>query len=150
MKKALVIILCALLLSQGIFSVSATEQTDLVYHEETVLENGITVIDEIRANRQSRSTEVVAERTRTIKSGDTVLSVIAFEATFRYDGSAVAVVSKTVTRADAYEGYIYKQQSFTSSGSTVTLQGKLTKLLIFNHSFTMSLTCDKNGNLSAA
>lgn len=42
-----------------------------------------------------------------------------------------------------------KQTSFTSSGGTVTLEGKLTKLLILNDPFTMTLTCDKNGNISA-
>lgn len=148
MKKVLVITLCVLLLTQVIFSVSATTQTDLIYREETILENGFTVVDEIFANRRSRATEVDATRRITIKSGDTVIGIIAFDAIFRYDGSSVSVISKTVTQTDTYEGYNYKQNSFTSSGGTVTLEGKLTKLLIFNHSFTMSLTCDENGNLS--
>lgn len=152
MKKSFVFVICMLLLVQFILPVSATAATDndLIYREETILENGLTVVDEIYANKLSRASVITGERKKTIKSGDTTLGIIAFQATFRYDGSNVAVVSKTVTQSDAYEGYSYKQNSFTSSGGTVTLEGKLTKLLIFNQAFTMSLMCDINGNLSAA
>ena len=154
MKKAFALALCLLLLVQGILPASgaalstAEPAGTLLYRQETVLENGLTLIDEVYEYVQGRATDKTGRRTATVKNGDTVLGVIAFEAVFRYDGSAVSVVSKTVTRTDTYEGYSYKQSSFTSSGGTVTLAGKLTKLLIFNHSFTMSLTCDVNGNLS--
>lgn len=148
MKKAFILILCMLLLTQGILFASAEESPTLLYHQETVLENGLTIVDEVYEFSSRRSTDKVGTRRTTIQSGDTVLGVIAFQAVFRYDGSTVSVVSKTVTQTDTYEGYSYKQSSFTSSGGTVTLEGKLTKLLIFNHKFTMSLTCDVNGNLS--
>lgn len=155
MKKFLVLILCILLLIQGIFAVSAADLSSeapsgtLLYRQETVLENGLILIDEVYEHTLPRSTDTVGGRTMTLcNSSGTVLGVIAFEAVFRYDGSTVSVVSKTVTQTDTYEGYSYKQSSFTSSGGTVTLTGKLTKLLIFNHSFTMNLTCDVNGNLS--
>ncbi len=150
MKKLLIILLCMVLLTQVFCCAAATEQSNLIYHEETVLENDIVFIDEIFANKLSRASLVEAQRRLTIKSGDTLLGVIVFEATFRYDGVGVYVVSKEVIQTDTYEGYSYKQNSFTSLGGTVTLEGKITKLLIFNHSFTMILMCDEDGNVSAA
>ena len=150
MKRLFIFVICILLLVPFILPVTATTENDLIYREETVLENGLTVIDEIYADKLSRASVITGERKSTLKRGDTTLGIIAFQATFRYDGSNVALVSKTVTQTDTYEGYSYKQNSFTSSGGTVTLDGKLTKLLVINISFTMSLTCDVNGNLSAA
>ena len=155
MKKVFALALCLLLLAQGILPASAAALSTaepagtLLYRQEIVLENGLTLIDEVYEYAQGRSTDKIGRRTLTICNSDNVvLGIISFEAVFRYDGSTVSVVSKTVTQTDTYEGYSYKQNSFTSSGGTVTLAGKLTKLLIFNHSFTMSLTCDVNGNLS--
>lgn len=148
MKKILALAVCFVLLISVMSPAYATEQSVTIYSEEIVLESGITVKDEIIVTPQARSTDKTATRRRTLKDGDTVIGIIAFQATFRYDGSTVSVVSKSVTQTDTYEGYSYKQTSFTSSGGTVTLEGKLTKLLIFSTSFSMSLTCDKNGNLS--
>ena len=76
------------------------------------------------------------------------MAIIAFSATYRYDGSSVSVISKTVIQTDVYNGWTFTQKSFTSSGGTVTLTGKLSKWLIFNNSISMSMTCDKNGNIS--
>ena len=148
MKRLLTLCICAILLVSMVFPASAAEQPYEKFSEERTLENGLTVIDEITVYPQSRSTDKRAERKRTLKDGDTVIGVIAFEAVFRYDGSTVSVVSKTVTQTDTYAGWSYKQKSFTSSGGTVTLDEKVTKLLIFNNSFTMTLSCDKNGNIS--
>lgn len=148
MKRLLTICICAVLFVCMVFPSSAAEQPQKEYGEEMVLENGLTVVDEITVYSQVRSTDERIERRRTIKDGDTVIAIVAFEAVFRYDGSTVSVVSKTVTQTDTYAGWSYKQKSFTSSGGTVTLDAKLTKLLIFNNSFTMTLSCDKNGNIS--
>lgn len=148
MKKILSLVICFVLLASVLSPVYATEQSEIIYSEEVILEDGTIVKDEIIVTSHARSTDKTATRRRTLKDGDTVIGIIAFQATFRYDGSTVSVVSKSVTQTDTYEGYSYNQTSFTSSGGTVTLEGKLTKLLIFSTSFSMSLTCDKNGNLS--
>lgn len=148
MKHLLTICICAILLVSMVFPASATEQPPEEYGVERVLGNGLTVIDEITIYSQARSTDKRVERKGTIKDGDTVIGVIAFESVFRYDGSTVSVVSKTVTQTDTYAGWSYKQKSFTTSGGTVTLDAKLTKLLIFNIAFTFTLSCDKNGNIS--
>ncbi len=117
---------------------------------EEQLDNGLTVTSEVVEYAQARTThEKTAVYKKTFKDGDTVIAIIAFEATFHYDGTSVSVASKSITQTDTYNGWSFKQSSFTSSGGSVTLTGKLTKWLIFNSStFTMVLTCDKNGNIS--
>lgn len=148
MKKLFSFVICVILLVSMSIPTYATEQTEVVYSEETILENGMVMKDEIIVTTNARSTDKTATRKKTITHSDATVAVIAFKATFRYDGSTVSVVSKSVTQTDTYDGWSYSQNSFTSSGGTVTLDAKLTKLLILQKSFTMSLTCDKNGNLS--
>lgn len=148
MKRLLSLTLCLVLLTSIFCPAYATEQTEVIHSEVILLEDDVAVLDEIIVISSPRATDKTATRRKTIKKGDTVIGIIAFQATFRYDGSNVSVISKSVTQTDTYDGYSYSQTSFTSSGGTVTLEGKLSKLLVYNHSFTMSLTCDKNGNLS--
>ena len=148
MKKLLSLVLCLVLMTSIFCPAYATEQTNVIYSELIYLEDGISVLDELFVTSTPRSTDKTATRRQTYKKGDTVIGIIAFRATFRYDGSSVSVISKSVTQTDTYDGYSYSQTSFTSSGGTVTLEGKLSKLLVINLSFSMSLTCDKNGNLS--
>lgn len=148
MKKILSAFIAILLLCSVIAPAAAAEQPDVIY-QETVLENGLTVVDEITIYSSARATDRSAERKRSFYDGDTLVAVIAFQATFRYTGTSVSVVSKTITQTDTYSGWSFKQNSFTSSGGTVTLEGTLKYLLIFNSSdFSMSMTCDKNGNIS--
>lgn len=148
MKQVFSIFFCVALLAAVILPAYATEQNEVIHVEEITLEDGTIVKDEIVVTSNARSTDKTATRKRTFTKDDTVIGIIAFKATFRYDGSTVYVVSKSVTQTDTYDGYSYTQNSFTSSGGTVTLEGKLTKLLFITTSFSMSLTCDKNGNLS--
>ena len=109
----------------------------------------MTVVDEIAEYANARATGKTYDRTRSFYDGDTLIAVIAFQASFRYNGSTVSVVSKTVTQTDTYSGWSYSQESFTSSGGTVTLEGKLKYLLLFSTTpVSMSLTCDKNGNIT--
>ena len=53
-----------------------------------------------------------------------------------------------MTQTTTYNGWNYQQNSFTSSGGTVTLDAKLTKLLFWNIEVDMSMTCDVNGNIT--
>lgn len=106
-------------------------------------------MDEVIEYSYARASQKTYERKRSFYDGDTLIAVIAFEATYSYTGTSVSVVSKTVTQTDTYSGWSFKQTSFTSSGGTVTLEGKIRYLLILNSSaFSMSMTCDKNGNIS--
>ena len=148
MKKLSILLFTVLLLTSLISPAFAAEESQIIYLEENSLENGLTVITEITENSVYRSTDKAYTNTKTIKDGETVVAVIAITATFRYDGYTVSVVAKGVTRSDTYNGWNYVQNSFTSSGGTVTLDAKITKWLIFNTPFTMTLSCDKNGKIS--
>lgn len=155
MKKIFSIFLCMVTLFTMIVPVCATSDNSnsgntISYYEEQ-LDNGWIVVDEIVEYSHARSTEKTYERKKSFYDGDTLIAVIAFQATYRYTGTSVSVVSKTVTQTDTYSGWSFKQNSFTSSGGTVALEGTLKYLLIFNSSdFSMSMTCDKNGNITYA
>lgn len=75
------------------------------------------------------------------------LDDITIHATFKFDGSGVKVISKEIVQCSTYDGWKFSQTGFTSSGGTVTLSGKLSKGLS-SKSISLSLSCDKNGNLS--
>lgn len=148
MKRLLALCLSLVLFATMGITAYAAEQPQVVSHEERVLENGITVIEEITVYPQGRSVDKLADVTGTFKDGNTVIAIIVVEGVFRYDGTTVSVVSKAITRADTYAGWSFKEKSFTSSGGTITLEGKLSKWLVFNSSFTVTLSCDKDGNIS--
>lgn len=145
MKKIFAFILCLLLLGASIPAYA----TDNYEATTTVLENGLRVVDEITVETNARSTDKSATHTKSFYREDKLIAVISFKATFRYDGSSVIVIYRSVTQTDTYNGWSYTQESFTDSGGTVTLTGKLKYLLIFSTTtFTMSMTCDANGNIS--
>lgn len=154
MKKLLTLLLSIILLLSLNIGVSAAsnESGTVIYLQETATDDGYMIIDKVILHPQlARSGVETATRTKTFYKEDTLIAEIAFTATFRYDGTTVSVMSKAVTRTDTYDGWNYKQQSFTSSGGTVTLTAKLTKLLIFSSSpFTMGLSCDTDGNITIA
>ena len=153
MKKTILTFCCLALILTFMPHAAAFEEIEttgtVIYYNEELLDNGLTVIDQITDITTARSNDKTVERTNTYKDGDTVIAIITIQATFRYDGSTVSVISKNVTRADTYSGWSYSQKSFTSSGGTVTLSGTLNFLWILNSSsFTMTLSCDKNGNIT--
>lgn len=148
MKKIFSLLVCAVFLISFVPYTNAVGQTEIIYSDEYILENGLTVIDVVTVASQTRASGKTVYREKNIYDGETLVAYIRFEATFRYDGSTVSVVSKTVTNTDTYDGWEYVQNSFTSSGGTVTLNAKLTKWFILNTTFTMTLSCDKDGNIS--
>lgn len=151
MKKLLSLILCCILIASAALPTYAAGQEEVIYSQEYTLEGGIVVRDEIivQTQTQARTTSYkTATRKATFTKDDTTIAIIAFQATYRFDGSTAVVIAKSVTQTDTYEGWSYKQTDFTSNGGTVTLEGKLTKLLIFNQTFSLSMTCDKNGTIS--
>lgn len=148
MKKALVLLLCLFSLLNFISPVAVAQSFPLVTYKETTLDNGIVIIDNLTPLDTIRSNDTTYARTRTVKQNSATIAVIVLVATFRYDGNSVSVLSKSVTQSDTYDGWNYKQNSLTSSGGTVTLDAKLTKWLVMNIDIDMSITCDKNGNIS--
>ena len=148
MRRILSLFISIILLISTAISVSATSQDDFVLYKENILEDGITYTDEITIYSYGRATQKKAELKRTFTRDNTTIAVIAYEAVFQYDGSTVSVLSKTITQTDTYNNWNFKQSSFTSSGGTVTLTGSLKKLLVLNVPVNLTLTCDKNGNIS--
>ena len=150
MKKIISLLLCFIIVFPiTVSAISYNNESGIVILSETkTTEGGFTCVDKLIDISQSRSSDRTYLRKKSLYNGDNLIADIAFPVTFRYDGSSVSVVSKAVTQTDTYNGWNYKQNSFTSSGGTVTLDAKLTKLLLFNVPFTMSATCDANGNIS--
>ncbi len=131
------------------YATSNFEENILLFYSEEYLENGAKIVDEVYIQSRASTNTKTATRTKSIySSSDVLLAIISFKATFQYDGNSVSVLSKTVTQTDTYNGWSYSQTSFSSSGGTVILEGKLTKMIIFVKQFTMTLTCDVNGNIS--
>ena len=148
MKRFLCLFLSLILVGSAAVPAAASENAYTYSSKNIPLDNGIIIIEETIEHSLTRATGKTVTKRGTIKKDDTVLAVIAFQVDFHYDGTTVTVASKSVTQTDTYNGWNYKQTSFTSSGGTVTLTGKITKLLVLSQSFTLSVTCDKNGNIS--
>lgn len=149
MKKMVAFLCCVAMLALMVIPTYAVDNGQtVVWQEETVLENGVLVVEKITVDANTRASNRNATRSSSFYYGDNLIGQIAFQATYYYDGTTVQVDSKSVTQTTTYNGWNYKQNSFTSSGGTVTLDAKLTKLLILNVSVDMSMTCDVNGNIT--
>lgn len=148
MKRIIAVISIMIVLLSFIIPASAVEQDHIIYQASFELEDGITVLTEVIEHIQTRSSTKDYTNRHTFSKDGTVIAVISLYGEFKYDGITVSVVSKSVPQTDTYEGWSYKQNAFTSSGGTITLDAKLTKLLVLSIPFTMTLSCDKNGNLS--
>ena len=132
-------------LAPGVYAVS---DATAVFYEEIDLGDGVTVVDEIFASPQTRSSTKDYTWKRTYYYSSDKIAEIAVWGEFSYNGSTVSVVDKEVTQATTYNGWSFSQSSFTSSGGTIALSGKLTKFLSTSVSVSMTLSCDKNGNIS--
>ena len=148
MKRCIVLFLSLVFVFSLGCPVLAAGAGEVIYSDAYFLENGIRVVDSITVYSNSRADAVSAARDNYFYDGDTLVAYIRFEAAFRYDGYNVSVLYKTVTHTDTYNGWSYVQNSFTESEGSVTLDAKLTKWLVFNTPFTMTLSCDENGNIS--
>lgn len=149
MKKLITVLFCLMVISICILPCSAVDNREVIFYAEETLENGIVVVDTITENNPiSRSISRSVTREKIYYLNDEVIAEIAITATFRYDTQTVSVVSKSISKCETYDGWSFKQSSFTSSGGTVSLTGKLTKLLVLNANVSISLTCDENGNIS--
>lgn len=148
MKKLLAALLSLILVFSVCHPVHAAEPGTVVLYQEIDLGDGIVITDEIIEYSNARVMGKTATRTTRIYKDDVLIGVITLLGSFNYDGTTVTVESMYVKQKDTYDGWSYKQNSLTSSGGTVTLDAKLTKLLVFNIPFTTTLTCDKDGHIS--
>lgn len=79
--------------------------------------------------------------------GSTKIGTVTLHATFNYDGSTVSVQSAYATYVLA-TGWAYKNQTITKSGGTAHLTVNLVKSGYATVPVSLSLTCDKDGNVS--
>ena len=146
MKRILVLIFCAVLMISSIPCSYAVETC--TYRNEWVMENGVTVVEEIIFENDSRATDKAGTRRLTYSDEDqNLMAIIAMRVVFRYDGTNVRVISKSMTQTDTYNGWSYEHNSFVTVGGKVTTKFYLSKSL-YSQLFSFSLTCDKDGNLS--
>lgn len=138
MKRAVISLLAAMMLVCAALPCAAEvpKDSDLSYYDTVTVTSAF-----------ARTSERTGTKTRTFTyKGDTIAE-ISLMATFRYNGSSVSVVSKSVSNCTTYDGWSYQQSSLSSSGGTATLTGKLKKgLLSVNVDF--SIGCDASGNIS--
>lgn len=125
---------------------SAPEQT--VSTHTVDLGDGWTMTEELIVQDQARTASKSANRTQTFKKSGVKIAEIGVTGVFRYDGSTVSVTSKIVSPKTTYDGWSFSQSSFTSSGGTIKLSGKLTKLLNTSVPVSITLSCDKDGNIT--
>lgn len=150
MKKCSTLLLCMLLICSLLVPAAAqdTASAQTVSTQTIDLGDGWTVTEELIINDQARTASRAATKKQSFSKNGEAIADIAITGVFRYDGSTVSVSSKVVSQKDTYNGWSFTQNSFTSSGGTITLTGKLTKPLRVSGSVNMKLTCDKNGNIS--
>ena len=150
MKKGSTLLLCMLLICSLLVPAAAqdTVSAQTVSTQTIDLGDGWTVTEELIINDQARTASRAATKKQSFSKNGEAIADIAITGVFRYDGSTVSVSSKVVSQKDTYNGWSFTQNSFTSSGGTITLTGKLTKPLRVSGSVNIKLTCDKNGNIS--
>ena len=138
MKKVAIFLLAVMMLVCAVLpcAAEAPKDSDFSYYDTVTV-----------SPMFARASERSGTKTRTFTyKGDTIAE-ISLTATFRYNGSSVSVVSKSVSDYTTYDGWSYQQSSLSSSGGTATVTGKLKKgLLSVNVNF--SITCDASGNIS--
>ncbi len=150
MKRFISVCLCLALFFVLLLPVQAAEESrsTVISQKEYILDNGLTVIEEITERTYARSSTKYGEKRTVIKDGDATIAIVIISGQFGYDKTSAWVISKNQVQVDTNDGWSYQQQSYTSSGATITLTFKLIKLLIANGPYSLSLTCDKDGNLS--
>lgn len=157
MKKVisfvLVCVITLTVLPTFVFAESANIDIDhpglvMLDHYTEQLNGNLFIVHSVTLTERGYNSKT-ATHTENFYASGILIATIAIQATFHYDGNNVSVASKSVTQASTYNGWNYTQNSFTSSGGTVTLSGTLSKFLHSNQVFSMSLSCDKDGNVSA-
>ena len=91
--------LAILLIVSCITPVRASEQETIIWYQETELDDGITVIDEVSVQSQTRSASKGYTRRKPFTTDDgIVIAIISIRGEFTYNGTTVSVASKEVTQ----------------------------------------------------
>ncbi len=94
----------------------------------------------------TRSSTTTSTRNREFTCDGKTIAEIAITGSFRFNGSVVEVISKSISKSVTYDGWTFQKSSFISSGGSIVLTGTLTKSgKAVNVS--ISLSCDPDGNI---
>ena len=145
----LAIALLTALLPQYVFAAgSANDSAEIIS-----LENGdyIVVTTEVYETRATQTKSANRKYSYTTSSGD-VEWVITLNGTFTYTGTTSACTASSCTVTVNDSSWYVVSKSASKSGSTaaanVTMGRKVLGITITKKDYTLTLTCDKNGNLS--
>lgn len=150
MKKVLSILFAALFLLVLIPSapVKAETTTDVVYFED-----GSYVVTVLQEYSTRSSNQKTASKSSTLydPNGGSV-ATLTVRGTFRYDGTTATCTASTYTHQIHNSSWSLSSGSASKSGNTATAKGtfarKVLGITTDSKTLTVSLSCDKNGNLS--
>lgn len=150
MKKVLSILFAALFLLMLIPSAPAKAETttDVVYFED-----GSYVVTVLQEYSTRSSNQKTASKSSTLHdpNGGSV-ATLTVRGTFRYDGTTATCTASTYTHQIHNSSWSLSSGSASKSGNTATAKGtfarKVLGITVDSKTLTVSLSCDKNGNLS--
>lgn len=149
MKKIISLVICCLILLGDSVSYSiAFKQNDSEINVSQQFIDGIIVKQTVIEDKNTRSNTKTVTNQKEYFTGNTLIATIAIKGSFTYDGNTSRIISKSVSMNKTYDGWKYEQDAFTSSGYTISLKGKLKKILHSSVVIDLNLSCDKNGNIS--
>lgn len=152
MKRLYSTLLCVIVLIGLVMPAKAVDCADILeqvtVEEEIIIGNRVIATEEATTPFSSSSITIPATKTKKYSKNGKVIANIGVTAEFCYNGTSVKVVSKKISPKALYDGWSFIQSSFTSSGGTVSLKGRLEKSGVSPITVSITITCDKNGNIS--
>lgn len=124
--------------------VFAAEPANVTYED---LGNGFAVKTTLIHEAGNSRTTAADTKVKEYTYNGTWIATVTLNASFSYNGSTVSVTNAYATRSLA-SGWIYYNESLTKSGGTASLSASLTRNGCGTVPVALSLTCDKNGNIS--
>lgn len=145
----LAMVLCVAILPQ--YALASEKHEDAV--QTITLDDGdfIIVTTEVYETRATQTKSANRKYSYTTSSGD-VEWVITLNGTFTYTGTTSTCTASSCTVTINDNSWYVVSKSASKSGSTatanVTMGRKVLGITITKNDYTLTLTCDKNGNLS--
>ncbi len=153
MKRLISLLICIILISSTLILPSAAlelSETEQVMISQTVenLGNGCYYIETIYIpSIQSYSSAKTGTKTAQYIASGTTIYTISVTGTFTYDGTTSDATSATCKIATYVDGATILSRNAYTSGASAIATGSVSYIGVTLQK-TVTLTCDKNGNLS--
>ncbi len=151
--KRLILLICVLFISIGLLSIPGYAVTGNTCTEIQYLDDGgyiITTIEE-SASRATNSKTATKKETQYDSDGSLDWQIL-LRGTFTYNGTTSVCTASTVTVNIYDTAYSKDSSSATKSGNTAygsaTIKRKVLGVTIATNTYNLTLSCDKDGNLS--